>query len=113
MYDSQAAGAYLASAMEMQIGEFIRLRREIHSQPELAFEEHRTAALVAAKLEGWGYRVERNIGGTGVVGQLVRGNGTRRLGLRADMDALPINEASGTEWTSQRPGVMHACGHDG
>ncbi len=113
MYDSQAAGAYLASAMEMQIGEFIRLRREIHSQPELAFEEHRTAALVAAKLEGWGYRVERNIGGTGVVGQLVRGNGTKRLGLRADMDALPINEASGTEWTSQRPGVMHACGHDG
>ncbi len=68
---------------------------------------------MADKLEGWGYEVERGVGGTGVVGRLVRGTGTRRLGLRADMDALPIEEASRSEWASSRRGVMHACGHDG
>jgi hippurate hydrolase len=104
---------YLLQALQARAGEFIHLRRDIHRHPELAFEEHRTAALVADKLEGWGYAVERGIGGTGVVGTLVRGQGTRRLGLRADMDALPIDEASGAEWASARPGVMHACGHDG
>ena len=104
---------YLAEALNFQIGEFIQLRRDIHREPELAFEEHRTAALVAGKLEAWGYQVERGVGGTGVVGLLQRGNGDKRIGLRADMDALPIHEASGAEWASQRPGVMHACGHDG
>jgi hippurate hydrolase len=104
---------YLLHALAERSGEFIRLRRDIHRHPELGFEEHRTAALVADKLEGWGYAVERGIGGTGVVGCLVRGDGRRRLGLRADMDALPITEASGREWASARAGVMHACGHDG
>jgi hippurate hydrolase len=104
---------YLRHALNPQVGEFIRLRREIHSEPELAFEEHRTAALVADKLESWGYTVERQVGGTGVVGRLTRGTGTKRLGLRADMDALPIGEATGAAWASRRPGVMHACGHDG
>jgi hippurate hydrolase len=104
---------YLAEALNFQVGEFIQLRRDIHRQPELAYEEHRTSALVADKLEGWGYEVERHIGGTGVVGRLTRGSGGKRLGLRADMDALPILEASGAEWASARPGVMHACGHDG
>jgi len=108
---------YLLQALQARAGEFIRLRRDLHRHPELAFEEHRTAALVADKLEGWGYTVERGVGGTGVVGTLVRGGrnaaGQRRLGLRADMDALPIDEASGAEWSSQRPGLMHACGHDG
>ena len=104
---------YLLQALQARAGEFISLRRDIHRHPELAFEEHRTAALVADKLEGWGYAVERGIGGTGVVGTLVRGTGTRRLGLRADMDALPIAENSGAAWASQRPGFMHACGHDG
>ncbi|MBC5782157.1 amidohydrolase [Ramlibacter sp. USB13] len=104
---------YLLHALTERAGEFIRLRREIHSQPELAFEEHRTAALVADKLESWGYAVERGVGGTGVVGRLVRGKGGRRLGIRADMDALPIEEASGRAWASRRPGLMHACGHDG
>jgi hippurate hydrolase len=104
---------YLLDALQARSGEFISLRREIHRHPELAFEEHRTAALVADKLEGWGYAVERGIGGTGVVGTLMRGNGARRLGLRADMDALPIIEASGAEWSSVHRGVMHACGHDG
>ena len=104
---------YLLHALNERAGEFIRLRRDIHRHPELAFEEHRTAALVADKLEGWGYEVERGVGGTGVVGRLVRGDGHRRLGIRADMDALPIVEASGREWSSARAGVMHACGHDG
>ncbi len=99
--------------MQTRVGEFISLRRDIHRHPELAFEEHRTAALVADKLEAWGYAVERGIGSTGVVGTLVRGRGNRRLGLRADMDALPIDEASGAAWSSTHPGVMHACGHDG
>ena len=104
---------YLLDALGARAGEFIALRRDIHQHPELAFAEHRTAALVADKLEGWGYAVERGIGGTGVVGRLQRGHGTRRLGLRADMDALPIDEASGAAWTSRHAGVMHACGHDG
>jgi hippurate hydrolase len=104
---------YLLQALQASAGEFISLRRDIHRHPELAFEEHRTAALVADKLEGWGYAVERSIGGTGVVGTLVRGSGAKRLGLRADMDALPIDEASGAEWSSVHAGVMHACGHDG
>jgi hippurate hydrolase len=104
---------YLLQALNARAGEFIILRRDIHRHPELAFAEHRTAALVADKLEGWGYTVERGIGGTGVVGTLVRGYGNKRLGLRADMDALPIDEASGAAWTSANTCVMHACGHDG
>ena len=104
---------YLLQALQARAGEFISLRRDIHRHPELAFEEHRTAALVADKLERWGYAVERSIGGTGVVGTLVRGSGAKRLGLRADMDALPIDETSGAEWASVHGGVMHACGHDG
>jgi hippurate hydrolase len=71
------------------------LRRDIHRHPELGFEEHRTSDLVADKLHAWGYAVTRGLGGTGVVGQLVRGTGAKRLGLRADMDALPIHETTG------------------
>jgi hippurate hydrolase len=104
---------YLLQALSERAGEFIRLRRDIHQHPELAFDEHRTAALVADKLQAWGYAVQRGVGGTGVVGRLVRGGSARRLGLRADMDALPIAEASGRDWSSAHPGVMHACGHDG
>ena len=104
---------YLLHALQARAGEFISLRRDIHRHPELAFEKHRTAALVADKLEAWGYAVERGIGGTGVVGTLLRGQGKKRLGIRADMDALPIDEASGAEWSSMHSGVMHACGHDG
>jgi hippurate hydrolase len=104
---------YLREALTARVGEFIQLRRDIHRHPELAFEEHRTAELVANKLEAWGYEVHRGLGGTGVVGTLKRGTSTRRVGLRADMDALPIQEASGAEWSSTKPGLMHACGHDG
>ena len=103
----------LLDALQARAAEFIGLRRDIHRHPELAFEEHRTAALVADKLEAWGYAVERDIGGTGVVGTLVRGDSGKRLGLRADMDALPIDEATGLDYASRHSGVMHACGHDG
>jgi hippurate hydrolase len=104
---------YLRDALSERVGEFIQLRRDIHQHPELAFEEHRTSALVADKLQAWGYAVHRGLGGTGVVGTLTRGTSQRRLGLRADMDALPIQEANGVAWASTKPGLMHACGHDG
>ena len=104
---------YLRDALTDRVGEFIQLRRDIHRHPELAFEEHRTSDLVAAKLESWGYQVHRGLGGTGVVGTLKRGSSERKLGIRADMDALPIQEATGAEWASTRQGLMHACGHDG
>ncbi|WP_285962405.1 amidohydrolase [Pseudomonas tohonis] len=93
--------------------ELRRLRQDIHAHPELGFEETRTAGLVARALEGWGYEVHRGVGRTGVVGVLRRGDGRRRLGLRADMDALPIIEATGVAHASRHPGCMHACGHDG
>jgi hippurate hydrolase len=95
------------------IEQFIAVRRDIHRHPELAFNERRTAALVAAQLGAWGYAVTTGLGGTGVVGQLQRGTSPRTLGLRADMDALPIAEATGAAWASCEHGVMHACGHDG
>ena len=91
----------------------VAVRRDIHQHPELGFDEHRTSDLVARLLAGWGYHVERGLGGTGVVGQLRRGTGPKRLGIRADMDALPIQEATGLAHASVNPGVMHACGHDG
>ena len=93
--------------------EFTAIRRDIHAHPEIGFTETRTAALVAEKLKEWGIEVHTGIGGTGVVGVLRRGNGQASIGLRADMDALPIHEDTGKEYSSTVPGVMHACGHDG
>jgi hippurate hydrolase len=78
-------------------------RRDIHSHPEIAFEEHRTAKIVAEKLESFGIDVETGIAGTGVVGTLKRGTGNRSIGLRADLDALLINEANEFEHKSQNP----------
>ena len=89
------------------------IRRDIHAHPELGMEEHRTAELVAKKLEEWGIEVHRGVGRTGVVGVLRSGQGNRAIGLRADMDALPILEDTGLPWSSTVPGKMHACGHDG
>jgi hippurate hydrolase len=88
-------------------------RRHLHRHPELSFQEAETAALVAASLQEWGWQVTREVGGHGVVGTMKHGDGTRSVALRADMDALPIPEATGRPWTSCRDGVMHACGHDG
>jgi hippurate hydrolase len=93
--------------------EMVAIRRQIHANPELAYEEHATANLVAERLQRWGYDVHRGLGGTGVVGTLKAGSSTRRIGLRADMDALPIVETSGRAWSSKVLGKMHACGHDG
>jgi amidohydrolase len=88
-------------------------RRDIHAHPELGFEEQRTAELVAAKLGEFGIEVHRGIGKTGVVGRLRVGNSPHSIGLRADMDCLPILESNTFDHRSQHPGRMHACGHDG
>ena len=88
-------------------------RRDLHAHPELGFEERRTAEVVAKKLAGFGIEVHRGIGRTGVVGVLRAGSGARRIGLRADMDALPIAEANTFAHRSTHAGRMHACGHDG
>ena len=99
------------------IGEFhsdlVAWRRDIHAHPELGFEEERTSALVAEKLASFGCEVHRGIGRTGVVGRLRVGDGPRTIGLRADMDALPIREANDVPYRSRNEGRMHACGHDG
>jgi amidohydrolase len=93
--------------------ELTEIRRDIHAHPELGLEEYRTADLVAQKLQEWGIEVHRAVGKTGVVGVLRNGNGQAAIGLRADMDALPIQEATGLPHASTTPGRMHACGHDG
>ncbi len=87
-------------------------RRDIHQHPELGYEEKRTAALVAARLRDLGLSVRTNVGGTGVVGVLRGGKPGKTVLLRADMDALPIQEENQASYASQHPGVMHACGHD-
>ncbi|SOF01307.1 hippurate hydrolase [Burkholderia sp. OK233] len=92
---------------------FVDLRRQIHAHPETGFDVVNTAELVAGLLKEWGYDVHTGIGGTGVVGQLKLGNGTRKIGIRADMDALPIHEQTHLPYASRIPGKMHACGHDG
>jgi amidohydrolase len=94
-------------------GEMTAWRRDIHAHPELGFQETRTASIVAAKLESFGIEVHGGVGKTGVVGMLRAGSGKRTIGLRADMDALPIQEANAFEHRSRYPGKMHACGHDG
>lgn len=94
-------------------GEIQALRRDIHAHPELRYEEQRTSDLVAAKLTEWGIEVHRGLGKTGVVGVLRAGSGKRMIGLRADMDALPIQELNGFGHRSTHDGKMHACGHDG
>src|SRR5262245_33426040 len=89
----------------------VRLRRTIHKQPELGFEEFKTSALVAETLGNLGVELQTGVGKTGVVARLGNGKG-RVIGIRADMDALPILEANEVEYKSQVPGKMHACGHD-
>ena len=93
--------------------ELAELRRDIHAHPELAFEEHRTAKVVADKLQSLGIEVESGIAGTGVVGTITKGRGNRAIALRADLDALSIREANNFAHASKYPGKMHACGHDG
>ena len=103
----------LVAEIEMMQAELASWRKDIHAHPELGFEEHRTADFVAAKLESFGVQVQRGIGKTGLVGVLREGNETRAIGLRADMDALPIVEQNTFAHCSTHHGTMHACGHDG
>ncbi|WP_270934546.1 M20 aminoacylase family protein [Falsiroseomonas oryzae] len=88
-------------------------RQDIHAHPELGYEEHRTSETVARQLAAWGIEVHRGIAGTGVVGVLRNGASGRAIGLRADMDALPMSEETGLPYASTHAGRMHACGHDG
>ncbi len=93
--------------------ELIEIRHDIHRHPEIAFEEVRTADIVAEKLASWGLDVHRGLGKTGVVGTLRAGDSNRAIGLRADMDALPVDELNSFDHRSVNDGKMHACGHDG
>src|SRR5579863_7240397 len=88
-------------------------RRDIHAHPEMAFKEYRTSDFVASTLESFGIEVARGLAGTGIVGTLRCGTSKRAIALRADMDALPIDEKTGRSHSSTNGGVMHACGHDG
>ena len=91
----------------------IAIRHDLHENPELCFEEHRTSAIVAHELNRLGFNVTTGIAGTGVVGSLTAGEGNRAIAFRADMDALPILETTGLPYSSRTSGKMHACGHDG
>ena len=100
--------------MSAYADELVAIRRDLHAHPELGMQEVRTSDLVARLLAGWGIEVHRGVGKTGIVGVLQgRGGNYRRIGLRADMDALPIEEIADVPYKSTVPGVMHACGHDG
>ena len=96
-----------------QAASIAAIRRDIHAHPELSFQELRTSDVVAAKLTEWGIPIHRGLGKTGVVGILKNGNSSRAIGLRADMDDLPMQEFNQFPHTSQHAGKMHACGHDG
>jgi amidohydrolase len=104
---------HMFDSVEARRAEFIAVRRDLHAHPELAFCERRTAAKVAERLQAAGLDVRTGVAQTGVVGVLRGGRPGRTVLIRADMDALPIEEATGVPYRSQNPGVMHACGHDG
>ena len=103
----------LLEAVKTEHAALTLLRRDIHAHPELAFNEHRTAELVASRLEAAGIETHRGIGRTGVVGVIRNGSSSRSIGLRADMDALPMQERNDFAHQSRHAGCMHACGHDG
>ncbi len=104
--------ARIRDAAAAQEARLVAIRRDLHAHPELAFEEHRTAAIVAAELARLGIPHRTGVGGTGVVGVIEGARPGRSLGIRADMDALPIHEETGLPFASTAPGRMHACGHD-
>jgi hippurate hydrolase len=93
--------------------DLVAIRHDLHAHPELCFEEHRTSGIVAAELQRLGFVVTTGLAGTGVVGTLRHGTSIRAIGIRADMDALPITETTRLAYASREPGKMHACGHDG
>ena len=103
----------LVDSIVAQASAVAAIRRDIHAHPELCFEEVRTADVVAKKLTEWGIPIHRGLGTTGVVGIVKAGSSGRAIGLRADMDALPMQEFNTFGHASRHPGKMHACGHDG
>ncbi|RJF81351.1 amidohydrolase [Azospirillum cavernae] len=110
---SAAASRDALAAVDDLLSPLTAIRRDLHANPELGYAEHRTAARVADELRALGLEVTAGVGGTGVVGVLRNGASDRRIGLRADMDALPIVENTGLAHASCRHGVFHGCGHDG
>jgi hippurate hydrolase len=103
----------LIDSLVTQAAGIAAVRRDLHAHPELCFQEVRTADVVAAKLTEWGIPIHRGLGTTGVVGIVKNGTSNRAVGLRADMDALPVTEINTFAHASKHPGKMHACGHDG
>ncbi|MFZ9299121.1 MAG: M20 aminoacylase family protein [Hylemonella sp.] len=103
----------LIDSLPAETADMVALRREIHAHPELGFEELKTSELVASRLSEWGIPLHRGLGRTGVVGIIQAGSSQRAIGLRADMDALPISEVNTFSHASRHAGKMHACGHDG
>lgn len=99
--------------MKAHFDEFAKIRHDIHQHPELGFKEHRTSHIVQQLLKEWGYEVHTGYGTTGVVGVLKKGNSNKTMGIRADMDALPLKETTGLPYASVHDNIMHACGHDG
>jgi amidohydrolase len=110
---SEVAQVSILDQLARYQDELTAIRRDLHANPELGFETHRTASAVEKNLSQYGIEVHTGIGGTGVVGVLKKGNSARTIGLRADMDALPIQEEPGRAYGSRLPKKMHACGHDG
>src|SRR5579875_840580 len=114
MPDLRRAGFAPGCGMDQDLHERLTVwRRHLHAHPELTNQEHATSAFVQERLRELGIPFTAGIGGTGVVATITRGQSNRAVGLRADMDALPIAETTGVEHASVNPGVMHACGHDG
>lgn len=103
----------LSSSIDNAMPELVAIRHDLHAHPELGLEETRTSAFIARHLAELGYEVTTGLSKTGVVGTLRNGNGSRSIGIRADIDALPILEETGLGYASKTPGLMHACGHDG
>ena len=103
----------IIEALQVNEAQFVALRRRFHQQPEIGFEEHKTSEEVARLLGEWGYQVHRGLAGTGVVATLSAGDGKKRLALRPDMDALPMQDMSAKAWASRGDGRFHGCGHDG
>src|SRR3546814_11932895 len=93
--------------------ELVAIRRHLHETPELGLSEFKTSDFIAGMLEKMGYEVTRGLATTGIVATLRNGTSKRSVGIRADIDALPIHEETGAEYASKTEGLMHACGHDG
>src|SRR5690554_5019322 len=98
--------------IERLFPEVVSWRRILHQQPEVSFQEKNTSEFVIQKLQAWGLKVQKNVGGHGVVGVIEGGHSGPTVALRADMDALPIQDQKSVDYASRVPGVMHACGHD-